>query len=58
VYNLQLKRVIACQKTAHDSSVLHVAKLPNRYMFLSVLHEVKERHGFWPPVAKLPGSVA
>ncbi|KAB1281319.1 WD repeat-containing protein 41 [Camelus dromedarius] len=31
VYNLQMKRVIACQKTAHDSSVLHVAKLPNRY---------------------------
>ncbi|KAI4583547.1 hypothetical protein MJG53_020711, partial [Ovis ammon polii x Ovis aries] len=23
VYNLQMKRVIACQKTAHDSSVLH-----------------------------------
>lgn len=31
VYNLQMKRVIACQKTAHDSSVLHVARLPNRY---------------------------
>lgn len=30
VYNLQMKRVIACQKTAHDSSVLHVARLPNR----------------------------
>ncbi|XP_040081853.1 WD repeat-containing protein 41 isoform X3 [Oryx dammah] len=30
VYNLQTKRVIACQKTAHDSSVLHVARLPNR----------------------------
>ncbi|KAB1281326.1 WD repeat-containing protein 41 [Camelus dromedarius] len=32
VYNLQMKRVIACQKTAHDSSVLHVAKLPNRQL--------------------------
>ncbi|XP_010845931.1 PREDICTED: WD repeat-containing protein 41 isoform X2 [Bison bison bison] len=30
VYNLPMKRVIACQKAAHDSSVLHVAKLPNR----------------------------
>ncbi|KAF4016990.1 hypothetical protein G4228_008921 [Cervus hanglu yarkandensis] len=30
VYNLQMKRVIACQKTAHDSSVLHVVRLPNR----------------------------
>ncbi|KAF6128180.1 WD repeat domain 41 [Phyllostomus discolor] len=32
VYNLQMKRVIACQKTAHDSSVLHIAKLPNRQL--------------------------
>ncbi|XP_013850384.1 WD repeat-containing protein 41 isoform X2 [Sus scrofa] len=32
VYNLQMKRVIACQKTAHDSNVLHVAKLPNRQL--------------------------
>ncbi|XP_058585053.1 WD repeat-containing protein 41 isoform X5 [Neofelis nebulosa] len=32
VYNLQVKRVIACQKTAHDSSVLHIAKLPNRQL--------------------------
>ncbi|KAK2490362.1 hypothetical protein MC885_015528 [Smutsia gigantea] len=32
VYNLQMKCVIACQKTAHDSSVLHVAKLPNRQL--------------------------
>lgn len=31
VYNLQMKRVIACQRTAHDSSVLHIEKLPNRY---------------------------
>ena len=31
VYNLPMKRVIACQKAAHDSSVLHVARLPNRY---------------------------
>ncbi|XP_061875550.1 WD repeat-containing protein 41 isoform X4 [Colius striatus] len=30
VYNLQMKRVIACQRTAHDSSVLHIEKLPNR----------------------------
>ncbi|XP_038621541.1 WD repeat-containing protein 41 [Tachyglossus aculeatus] len=30
VYNLQMKRVIAYQKMAHDSNVLHVAKLPNR----------------------------
>ncbi|XP_017751028.1 PREDICTED: WD repeat-containing protein 41 isoform X6 [Rhinopithecus bieti] len=32
VYNLQMKRVIACQKTAHDSNVLHIAKLPNRQL--------------------------
>uniref|UniRef100_A0A1D5QTQ4 WD repeat-containing protein 41 n=1 Tax=Macaca mulatta TaxID=9544 RepID=A0A1D5QTQ4_MACMU len=32
VYNLHMKRVIACQKTAHDSSVLHIAKLPNRQL--------------------------
>ncbi|NXG11708.1 WDR41 protein, partial [Sakesphorus luctuosus] len=31
VYNLQMKRVIACQRTAHDSSVLHIEKLPNRW---------------------------
>lgn len=31
VYNLQMKRVIACQRTAHESSVLHIEKLPNRY---------------------------
>nr|KAF6356407.1 WD repeat domain 41 [Myotis myotis] len=32
VYNLQMKRVIACQKTAHDSRVQHIAKLPNRQL--------------------------
>lgn len=32
VYNLQLKRVIACQKTAHDSNILHIDKLPNRQL--------------------------
>ncbi|GAB1298451.1 WD repeat-containing protein 41 [Apodemus speciosus] len=32
VYNLQLKRVIACQKTAHDSNILHIEKLPNRQL--------------------------
>ncbi|KAM6991621.1 WD repeat-containing protein 41 isoform 2-T2 [Passerculus sandwichensis] len=32
VYNLQIKRVIACQRTAHDSSVLHIEKLPNRQL--------------------------
>uniref|UniRef100_A0A8C9AL76 WD repeat-containing protein 41 n=1 Tax=Prolemur simus TaxID=1328070 RepID=A0A8C9AL76_PROSS len=32
VYNLQMKRVIACQKTAHDSNVLHIDKLPNRQL--------------------------
>ncbi|CAI5787428.1 repeat-containing 41 isoform X1 [Podarcis lilfordi] len=30
VYNLQMKRVIAFQKTAHDSTVLHITKVPNR----------------------------
>ncbi|KAM6329084.1 WD repeat-containing protein 41 isoform 2-T2 [Alca torda] len=32
VYNLQMKRVIACQRTAHDSSVLHIERLPNRQL--------------------------
>ncbi|ERE85694.1 WD repeat-containing protein 41 [Cricetulus griseus] len=32
VYNLQLKHVIACQKTAHDSNVLHIDRLPNRQL--------------------------
>ncbi|XP_074992410.1 WD repeat-containing protein 41 isoform X2 [Calonectris borealis] len=32
VYNLQMKRVIACQRTAHDSSVLHIEKVPNRQL--------------------------
>ncbi|XP_032530605.1 WD repeat-containing protein 41 isoform X2 [Chiroxiphia lanceolata] len=32
VYNLQMKCVIACQRTAHDSSVLHIEKLPNRQL--------------------------
>ncbi|XP_074850350.1 WD repeat-containing protein 41 [Carettochelys insculpta] len=32
VYNLQMKRMIACQRTAHDSTVLHIAKLPNRQL--------------------------
>ncbi|XP_031216445.1 WD repeat-containing protein 41 isoform X2 [Mastomys coucha] len=32
VYNLQLKRVIACQRTAHDSNILHLDKLPNRQL--------------------------
>ncbi|NXP63390.1 WDR41 protein, partial [Chloropsis cyanopogon] len=32
VYNLQMKRVIACQRNAHDSSVLHIEKLPNRQL--------------------------
>ncbi|XP_021555641.1 WD repeat-containing protein 41 isoform X3 [Neomonachus schauinslandi] len=32
VYNLHMKRVIACQKSAHDSNVLHIAKLPNRQL--------------------------
>lgn len=30
VYNLQMKRVIAFQRTAHDSTVLHITKVPNR----------------------------
>ncbi|ETE71367.1 WD repeat-containing protein 41, partial [Ophiophagus hannah] len=30
VYNLQMKRVIAFQKTAHDSTVLHITNVPNR----------------------------
>lgn len=32
VYNLQMKRLTACQRAAHDSSVLHVAKLPSRQL--------------------------
>uniref|UniRef100_A0A8D0HG41 WD repeat-containing protein 41 n=1 Tax=Sphenodon punctatus TaxID=8508 RepID=A0A8D0HG41_SPHPU len=32
VYNLQMKRVIAFQRTAHDSTVLHIEKLPNRQL--------------------------
>ncbi|XP_044513641.1 WD repeat-containing protein 41 [Gracilinanus agilis] len=32
VYNLQMKRMIACQKTAHDSTVLHIVTLPNRQL--------------------------
>lgn len=32
VYNLQMKRLIACQRTAHDSTVLHIAKLPSRQL--------------------------
>ncbi|XP_053155994.1 WD repeat-containing protein 41 isoform X2 [Hemicordylus capensis] len=32
VYNLQMKRVIAFQKTAHDSTVLHITKVPNRQL--------------------------
>uniref|UniRef100_A0A8C8RSH5 WD repeat-containing protein 41 n=1 Tax=Pelusios castaneus TaxID=367368 RepID=A0A8C8RSH5_9SAUR len=32
IYNLQMKRVIACQRNAHDSIVLHIAKLPNRQL--------------------------
>ena len=38
VYNLQMKCVIAFQRTAHDSTVLHISKLPNRctlhYIFM------------------------
>ncbi|XP_039208741.1 WD repeat-containing protein 41 isoform X2 [Crotalus tigris] len=30
VYNLQMKRVIAFQKTAHDSTVLHITNIPKR----------------------------
>jgi len=44
VYNLHMKRVIACQKSAHDSNVLHIAKLPNRYTVPSVLQQMKETH--------------
>ncbi|XP_027460396.1 WD repeat-containing protein 41 isoform X2 [Zalophus californianus] len=44
VYNLHMKRVIACQKCAHDSNVLHIAKLPNRYTVPSVLQQMKETH--------------
>ncbi|XP_069483530.1 WD repeat-containing protein 41 [Ambystoma mexicanum] len=29
VYNIQLKRVIAYRRKAHDSNLLHIAKLPN-----------------------------
>ncbi|XP_040841886.1 WD repeat-containing protein 41 isoform X2 [Ochotona curzoniae] len=32
VYNLPTKRLTACHKAAHDSSVLHIAKLPNRQL--------------------------
>ncbi|XP_041519596.1 WD repeat-containing protein 41 isoform X2 [Microtus oregoni] len=32
VYNLQLKHVIACQKAAHDSTILHIVRLPNRQL--------------------------
>ncbi|KAM5264290.1 WD repeat-containing protein 41 [Ctenodactylus gundi] len=32
VYNLPTKHVIACQKSAHDSSVLRIARLPNRQL--------------------------
>ncbi|XP_042305616.1 WD repeat-containing protein 41 isoform X2 [Sceloporus undulatus] len=32
VYNLQMKRVIAFQKTAHDSTVLHITTVPNRQL--------------------------
>ncbi|XP_032874500.1 WD repeat-containing protein 41 isoform X2 [Amblyraja radiata] len=32
VYNLQTKTVIAYQQVAHDSRVLHIAKLPNRQL--------------------------
>ncbi|XP_066469612.1 WD repeat-containing protein 41 [Tiliqua scincoides] len=32
VYNLQMKRVIAFQKTAHDSTVLHITRVPNRQL--------------------------
>ncbi|XP_030048149.1 WD repeat-containing protein 41 [Microcaecilia unicolor] len=49
VYNLQMKRVIAYQRTAHDSNVLHIAKFPNRQIIScsedgSVrIWEIKER---------------
>lgn len=29
IYNIQMKRVIACRRLAHDSNLLHIAKLPN-----------------------------
>ncbi|XP_015274966.1 PREDICTED: WD repeat-containing protein 41 [Gekko japonicus] len=32
VYNLQMKRVITFQRTAHDSTVLHITKVPNRQL--------------------------
>ncbi|KAM9329273.1 WD repeat-containing protein 41 [Gastrophryne carolinensis] len=32
VYNLQTKRVIAFQKYAHDSSIQHMANIPNRQL--------------------------
>uniref|UniRef100_A0ACB8EQ05 WD repeat-containing protein 41 n=1 Tax=Sphaerodactylus townsendi TaxID=933632 RepID=A0ACB8EQ05_9SAUR len=32
VYHLQMKRVIAFQRTAHDSTVLHITKVPNRQL--------------------------
>ncbi|MEE6458519.1 hypothetical protein FKM82_000321 [Ascaphus truei] len=32
VYNLQMKRVIAFQKRAHDSNLQHIANLPNRQL--------------------------
>ncbi|XP_003216404.2 WD repeat-containing protein 41 isoform X1 [Anolis carolinensis] len=35
VYNLQMKRVIAFQKTAHDSTVLHITTVPNSRQLIS-----------------------
>ncbi|XP_053303939.1 WD repeat-containing protein 41 [Spea bombifrons] len=32
VYNIQVKRVIAFQKRAHDSNIQHIANLPNRQL--------------------------
>ncbi|XP_068105146.1 WD repeat-containing protein 41 [Hyperolius riggenbachi] len=32
VFNLQTRRVIALQKNAHDSSILHMANIPNRQL--------------------------
>ncbi|KAM8961009.1 WD repeat-containing protein 41 [Pelodytes ibericus] len=32
VYNVQVKRVIAFQKRAHDSNIQHIANLPNRQL--------------------------
>lgn len=63
VYNLQTKRVIACQKAAHDSIVLRVARLPNRYECPPALPQVKESHSSWgdqcdSQVAMSPGFVA